>query len=533
MSNASFFEALWPGGLPARLLIWTAPEKHSFWFSSIEEASAQIQSWVSPGRKPGEPSYADIYFGLGLVDDEADISRRKGIPPQYLRMDREDVTWLPGLWVDVDFHEAGSHKKGGLPSRADVDSVLSRSERPPTAIVYSGGGYHLYWLFDEPLRVTQWAETQQLVEGWQRHFRAALGATMDSTHDLSRVMRVPGTPNTKYPGVKCEVITLDGPRYPAEVFLPYRGTEPPRGLRPDGAAAPPGLDPNAEPDWEALDILKTNDPDFDKVWKGKGKSGWSPSEYEMSIASRLVAAGWHDQHITDALIAWRRIHNHAPKLRPDYYQGTLSRAHSNAPAIDVSPETITEELSRRWGVPVTGVRRYGGDNPEYSVVIGETEAKVENVRGIIDQKGLQAAIAIACGVIVPLSKPADWYAIGTAILQSAVAVDLGDEDTVLSRLSSRLDEYLEDYVPLAAEDVKEAASIARQRIPFERDGETYIALPHFLGWLKTRRNETRTAKDMAGDMAACGLSSQQLRVGDWHGRVWSVTHLRVRETIEV
>ncbi len=274
MSNASFFEALWPGGLPARLLIWS--DKQSQWCQSLAEIQPAIEKWGSQ----------DIYFGVGLVDDPEAIAARKGMSSRYIRMDASDVTWLPGLWVDIDFE--GLHKKGGLPTREHVDSVLSRLEKPPTVVVHSGGGYHCYWLFDEPLRVS--GDFQEVSEGWQRYIRSQIGHTMDSVHDLSRVLRVPGSRNNKRaPFVHAEVISDDGPRYPAEVFEPYRTTRATPVVLLDRTT----VDLTATVDMELIDILCTNDSFVDPEIRHRCPQ----------IVRQLISATGYQRNVSDENIA--------------------------------------------------------------------------------------------------------------------------------------------------------------------------------------------------------------------------------------
>ena len=66
---------------------------------------------------------------------------------------------------------------------------------PPTALVCSGGGWHVYWITDKALTEAEW---RPYAEGlWalaQKHgLRADAGVTTDSV----RVLRIPGTFNMK------------------------------------------------------------------------------------------------------------------------------------------------------------------------------------------------------------------------------------------------------------------------------------------------------------------------------------------------
>lgn len=66
---------------------------------------------------------------------------------------------------------------------------------PPSVIVDSGGGYHAYWLLDEPFLLTSQAERVR-AQGLQYAWVAHTGAD-PAAKDLARVLRVPGTTNRK------------------------------------------------------------------------------------------------------------------------------------------------------------------------------------------------------------------------------------------------------------------------------------------------------------------------------------------------
>jgi hypothetical protein len=73
------------------------------------------------------------------------------------------------LHVDIDVGKAGAYA-----SRKDaadaLTAVVTALEIPKPLIVSSGGGFHVYWLFDEPVDKTQW---QPVATGFRDSLRAA------------------------------------------------------------------------------------------------------------------------------------------------------------------------------------------------------------------------------------------------------------------------------------------------------------------------------------------------------------------------
>lgn len=187
MSAIGFLTALY-GDVEGYLTIWT-PDKRTHWFK-LPEAMRDAADFTAP---------RDVYFGVGLGDKMTDG-----------RLKSEDITTIPGLWIDADL---ATPDRQNLPKT--LEECLPLFPVEPTIIVNSGRGIHAYWLFREPLDVT--ATTAALLAGFQTTIRnnaAARGWKLDSTHDLARILRLPGTLNYKSdPPLPVTIISHDGPRY--------------------------------------------------------------------------------------------------------------------------------------------------------------------------------------------------------------------------------------------------------------------------------------------------------------------------------
>ena len=123
------------------------------------------------------------------------------------------VLQLPGLWVDLDTSERHRTNKGepsteNLPSTTEALEALDRLPVPPSCILSTGGGLVVWWLFDSPLELTDAnrKQSQTLLKFWEGLVRRELsGRHLDSTADLSRILRVPGLVNVKY-GVEVDFL---------------------------------------------------------------------------------------------------------------------------------------------------------------------------------------------------------------------------------------------------------------------------------------------------------------------------------------
>jgi hypothetical protein len=203
---SAFFEALYRGSTIGKLSIW--------------DKATKLSTHVAPNERDVDELIAQVdhYFGVAL--------RKPGLASDQ-RGTVGDCVALPGLFLDIDLDDGSSaHAAMNLP-KSDDDAIEILSVLPePTLIVDSGHGWHVYWLFNALAPVTDLLAAQS--EAFQRkaieHARSK-GWHLDYTGNLDRVLRVPGTINTKG-GLTAPVAWLvaDGPRYAsAEALLQAAG----------------------------------------------------------------------------------------------------------------------------------------------------------------------------------------------------------------------------------------------------------------------------------------------------------------------
>lgn len=138
------------------------------------------------------------YFGVTVRGRKYDPEQRTGKTGKpytfYARGKAYDAQWLTALWIDVDEPGEAGYRRciGSLPVQ-------------PSIVVSSGGGWHGYWLLTEPLQLDDYHRdvAKLTLKGM------AIAAGSDpAVADLARIMRLPGTVNTK-PGRdsrRCEVV---------------------------------------------------------------------------------------------------------------------------------------------------------------------------------------------------------------------------------------------------------------------------------------------------------------------------------------
>jgi len=161
-------------------------------------------------------AHHDVYFGVGVT--------ATGLG-QYERPKNEEIAAIPGLWVDIDIKHP-VHKVQELPPDIPAAMELLPDELPPSMVIWSGYGIHAYWLFREPWEFDtpeergQAAGLLRALQAVVKQNAASRGWKIDTTADLTRVLRVPGIMNQKQPDnpVMAQIIEQGDIRYnPSEI----------------------------------------------------------------------------------------------------------------------------------------------------------------------------------------------------------------------------------------------------------------------------------------------------------------------------
>jgi hypothetical protein len=151
--------------------------------------------------KEGAAKYAvqmsmttDVWFESGL----------QASPPST--RGREDgVCYFSSITLDYDL-KGTAHKQDALPeSEEDLYRLLEAAAAPsPTWVLNTGNGRLVVWTLEEPFQIHTEADraaAKQLSVAFQGRFRevalSVFGHKLDSTADLGRLRRLPGTLNHK------------------------------------------------------------------------------------------------------------------------------------------------------------------------------------------------------------------------------------------------------------------------------------------------------------------------------------------------
>jgi hypothetical protein len=488
---------------------------------------------------------------------------------------------VPGVWLDLDI-AGDAHEKKNLPRTVEEAwSIIEELPHPPSVKLVTGGGFHLYWLFKEPWVLESDEERAQaaaVVRGWQRLAISRAkerGLTVDSTHDLVRLLRPAGTINFKYENIVeyalCDPVVLESggeepTRYNPSDFEDYATEADPASSAtqvpvkkgwnatfncpedhvPEGYGT---LTEQSDPPANKLSAALNLMPQFLATWmRQRGREFPSQSEYDMSLAAMVARMDWEPLEII-ALIFKHRREGGKPTnfMRPKYFkdillrvqgvvrvQESLQRIEERVDAISLGASSTEEEkpemlndLSALLGIPIVSIVKYVSDPPQYRLILEEGPIHLGGVENIINSAKFRAAIAAISGRLIPRFKAERWDPVAQAILNAVETLDLGADSSAEGLVLEWVTEYLTSHRP-----TEERVDAIQIREPFvDADGKAAFFLSQFKTWLAFHRDEKLSRRQLATMLRTAGLqprTQSYRRPADGAGssvHVWSVTDI--------
>lgn len=250
-----------------------------------------VEKWGENGKKKSRVDYNGIryikpppqqtpslLYAAFLASARNKTNLFFDVCPRFGNGGRFELAWqirtVRALWSDID----------NLTPDQACERVAATQLPAPSLVVNSGNGAHLYWLLDKPYQIDDIGEPPEVLIEWledakgakrpRKYIREAdseerlyldikanvpavsdkgqvlqdvlggIAAVLggDHTHDLSRLLRLPGSMNRKderngRPPVPCELVRCDSAqRYPFEVFLRFADQSPHKTRRQKTAA---------------------------------------------------------------------------------------------------------------------------------------------------------------------------------------------------------------------------------------------------------------------------------------------------------
>ena len=170
-----FFSILFPSVLDqeiGEIEIRTFKPTGQEFFSSPQEAAEWAYDLCNQG--------IDVYYG---------VNPRTGQGGK-----KENVHYLTAFHAEIDYGQVGHNKSPKYLTYEEALNTIQEFYFQPTLVVHSGGGFHCYWVLNDPLLVSDYGI--DTLEQINKSLSLKLGGDA-GTHDISRVLRIPGTFNFK------------------------------------------------------------------------------------------------------------------------------------------------------------------------------------------------------------------------------------------------------------------------------------------------------------------------------------------------
>lgn len=258
------------------------------------ENQDRLKGWVEE-----QNNSKNIYFHVNPVRREV---RRK--------VAREDLAAM--AWIHVDIDPRASED---LDIEQERILGLLRAESsgapPPSAIVFSGGGFQAFWRLQDPIILDGDVEKAESAKRYNLRMEQLFGG--DNCHDVSRIMRLPGTINWptekkrrkgRKPALAIVVEVHDDRVYPISVFTPapeVQGSESP--LSGGGSSAISVTISGNVPKLDSVEVLGSRVSDKVKILIEQGTDPDDPTKYTsdseavFAVVCELVRAEVSDDMI--------------------------------------------------------------------------------------------------------------------------------------------------------------------------------------------------------------------------------------------
>jgi len=196
----SFIESVAGSGRGFVTLSYTQDPKTKFLKSECFPASDRdliLDRAASLSKK------SQVYFGINRRSHSLSLGERGG---------NGDIGNISIIGMDIDVSDPKEPDKELPQSQEEALTLLETFTLKPSFTISSGVGVHAYWALNEEIEITDDQErkdAQELVRSFYRGFAEfAHPLKFDSTHDLSRMLRFPGSWNFKDPENPKQVVFL-------------------------------------------------------------------------------------------------------------------------------------------------------------------------------------------------------------------------------------------------------------------------------------------------------------------------------------
>ena len=231
---------------------------------------------------------------------------------------KENIHWLAALHAEIDYGKDGHKKESEFKTYDEAFIAIESFNMKPTWINHSGGGFHCYWVLNDPVKISAIGIDQ--LENVNRNLTAALGGD-SGTHNINRILRVPGTYNFKLPNNPREVTIIvdNGPRYDFEVFKPLMTLEKKKKVATQVTIKKQNFQKEQQNWDQKISSLPVSDKIKYLIMGGNDGSYVSRSEADQAVITALINKGVSELDIKTIFENYRIGEKYREHSSPDEY----------------------------------------------------------------------------------------------------------------------------------------------------------------------------------------------------------------------
>jgi putative DNA primase/helicase len=298
--------------------LWRGGTWAYYWTPDTDEGKLSFWFFADKPREVVDAKFINIYFGVHPSRVERGQRQRALI---------ETIEAVNCLFAEFDLAE-GQDKDHLLES-------INQLDIPPSVIIFSGGGYHGYWLLEQTYHIDSDEARQRIIDiqyAWDD-----LVTGDNHVKDLARVLRIPGTYNRKpeyapnYPQVEIVKFDMDLVYSLDELYTQVESIIATSTAKQITLAqldtVPVDLD-----DHTIVEKMRQKDLTADALWRGDiSNYNDDHSDADLALCNRLAFWFGRDRQRMDRV--FRNSALYRPKwLRDDYREKTLDKAIANCTA---------------------------------------------------------------------------------------------------------------------------------------------------------------------------------------------------------
>ena len=422
----------------SRCAIWTSADKKHKWCDTVEHATTVASNTAKQ----------DTYFTMGVF------------PKGITRRTKDNVVGIFGVWLDVDCGDKGNGQQYLKDTDTAIDWVLDALAGRWTYIVHSGRGLHVYLMFDEPFMIESDADrdlARRAVKAYHSWANGACPKTIDPLTDLSRIMRLPGTMNTKS-GMVCDLLdecdTVVSIRELVDELPHVVLTEDSQLAGIDGEVDMLKLK-------DKIALMVAADMTFSDTWnRRRNFKDRSPSGYCMSLANQFCAAGLTNAEVAAALAHWRETQLDAKPKPPEWYQVSISKARAvsgveqfeerlNAAIVETDDDKKAEVVAEVFGAPLerfirNETPRYKGNKEKvsYTLIFEDGSVEIPSTTVLMQQRSIRELMFEHLGIVFKTMKGPQFDKVMTLLLGIMESRELDLEGNMAFIVEGALAKYV-------------------------------------------------------------------------------------------